>query len=292
MKDFINPVGAEVEATPEQPMNETPVSDDVMPETEESESGSEKVEVASSPIEEDTDEWEHAGKKYRIPKELKPALLRSADYAQKVEEIRQQRAQIEQERTAHQTASQEYLRDLGHIYALDSQISQYDGVDWNTLTVQDPARAQQAFIALSQMKEMRQRLATKALEAEQSRTRAQQEAIAQQRAKAVEVLHREIPEWTPDVDKAVSRFAVEELKLRPEEVARIGDPRVVKALYRHMKAEAEVKALRAELAKLKKPQPEAKVSGAGGGNTRALDDPSLSMKEWLSIRKKQIAARH
>src|SRR5437868_9942337 len=57
---------------------------------------------------EESDEIEHEGRKYQVPKALKPLLLMQADYTRKTQEVAEQRRAVQAERQAlHQTSQAE-----------------------------------------------------------------------------------------------------------------------------------------------------------------------------------------
>lgn len=238
---------------------------------------------------EEMDEWEADGKKYTIPKAIKANLMMQADYTRKTQELAEQRKAIQEEKERHVQANQEYLRDVSKVLAVDDQIEQYKKLDWNALTNEDPVQAQQLFIQFQTLKDQREALARQVDQREAERNKAKMQSVVEKREQGIAELQRDIPNWGPDVDRAITSFAINELGLSQEMVSSIIDPKVVKTLYRHMTVEAENKRLKAELAKLNKPQPAKKVGGGTSPNmTKKLSDPNLSDDEWLALRRSQL----
>ena len=98
------------------------------------------------------DEHEHEGKKYKIPRVLKPALMMHADYTQKTQEVAEQRRAVEAERerlTNQVKSQQEHVVALGRLAAadetlknLDARIEQYEKLNWSQIEQTDVLRAQ------------------------------------------------------------------------------------------------------------------------------------------------------
>ena len=89
-------------------------------------------------------EVEYEGKKHKVPPELKDALLRTADYTRKTQEVAEQRKAVEAKQVeanqAFQT-SQEVIEARAHIHHVDSQLKQYENVNWAQLEQEDPVGA-------------------------------------------------------------------------------------------------------------------------------------------------------
>lgn len=185
--------------------------------------------------EDELEEVEYEGKKHKLPKELKDALLRQADYTRKTQEVAEQRRAIEAQAQALQEqakAQQANLHDYARLAATDEQINQYSAINWNAWTQQDPIEAQKAFVAFQQLKDTRQNLANQISQREQQAAAESQAA----RAKAIQegnaVLSREIKGWNGEVAAKLRDFAVKDLGFTEQDVAQVYDPRVVKLLHR------------------------------------------------------------
>src|SRR5690349_1139844 len=86
---------------------------------------------AAQPEPDETEEVEHEGKKYKIPKPLKGALLMQADYTRKTQEVAEQRKQVEAERARfaeEQKLIAESISEFGKVQALNDALAQYDKV--------------------------------------------------------------------------------------------------------------------------------------------------------------------
>ena len=94
-EDATNPVDVEDDAVLDAPeVDAESYSDDETPEAD-----AEGAPDEGQP-EDDTEEVDWDGAKYRVPKPLKDALLRQADYTRKTQELADQRRTVEQHFTA------------------------------------------------------------------------------------------------------------------------------------------------------------------------------------------------
>ena len=85
-------------------------------------------------LEEELDETEFEGKKYRVPKELKDALLRQADYTRKTQEVAEIRRAAESERAAIKQAveADEAADELkADLRTVDKALKSFENVDWS-----------------------------------------------------------------------------------------------------------------------------------------------------------------
>src|SRR5579884_3283912 len=129
---------------------------------------------------EEFDEVEHEGKKYKIPKPLKGAMLMQADYTRKTQEVAEQRKQIEQERVRvaeEQKLHAEHLTEIAKVVALDEAIKEFQKADWNAIKANNPAAYDQLWFQYQQTKENREKAVVALQQKVQERcSKAQQEA--------------------------------------------------------------------------------------------------------------------
>lgn len=122
--------------------------DDDAPEEDNAESeddaqDEEPAEVEAEP-EDTAEEVEYEGKAYKVPKEIKEALLRQTDYTKKTQEVAVHRRQVEDK--AMFIAAKEQLmnavsEELADMKSAEKQLQAYAGVDWQSLHANDPAQA-------------------------------------------------------------------------------------------------------------------------------------------------------
>lgn len=271
-----------VKVDSEEQTTEAQTSDEVETEEETTETEPEEVEV------------EYEGKQYRVPPELKDALLRHLDYTKKTQEVAQTRQEIEQQRAAFEQertlAAQSYQRQQANLQAyanlaaLDGQIKQYESVDWSSLSDQDPVEAQKAFFQYNQLREQRGQLANYVAQAEQQAVQAEQANLQQKLAKTTEYIQKEIPNWSPELEGKLLNLAMETGFKKEELGIRNLDHRHVKLLYyANIGMEAMKKTNAPKPANV---TPIKTISATKSGSQ--VDPEKLSPEEWMKWRNKQI----
>lgn len=122
----------------------------------------------------DGEEVEFEGKAYKVPKELKEALLRQSDYTQKTQAVAEQRKAIEERAQALETRERVLTVTFDkavEFREVQSRLAQYEQIDWNALVESDPVEATRLNIAYQQL----QRQANaKGAELQQAQYQAQQ----------------------------------------------------------------------------------------------------------------------
>jgi hypothetical protein len=164
----------------------------------------------AAPPEDDTEDIDYEGRQYKLPKELKDALLRQSDYTKKTQEVAAQRQALEAERQQHYQTLQLRQQAIGaqaEAIAISQQIQQFDAVNWTALSQEDPARAQQLWIQREQLKERLGQAHARVNQAEQQALHMQRQTAAKQVQEGAEVLAREIPGWSKDTDDKLLDYA-------------------------------------------------------------------------------------
>ncbi len=275
----------------------------------------EQIETGDNPegtADDESEELEHDGQKFRLPKEvaaaIKPSLMMHADYTRKTQQIAEERKAIEAARSQIGVANQEVIDLRASIIteerrakALDEQIEEYKKVSpaqWAHWQTQDPAAAASAWHQYQALRDARTE-AAQAVEAGR-RTLSEKETAALetqrvQRAKQIEegqaVLARDIKGWGPELAGKLADFAERDFGVSRQELAQITDPRFIKLLHRAYSetqaAKTKQAATRVQAAAAVKPTPKV------GGTTippKGLDD-RLSPEEWMRRRNEQVRAK-
>src|SRR5262245_35657868 len=244
---------------------------------------------------ESLEEVEFAGKQYRLPKELKSALMMHADYTRKTQEVAEGRRALDAERATLQlqaAAHQTNIHDVVHLANLNVELAAYEQRDWRKLEAEDPAKAQlelskyvmlrdgrDALVGRMQLNERRH-----AIEVTQAHARRYEQTSAQ--------LARDIKGWNEvapklaDFAKAngVSDAEMEHLAVNAPLVkllhkAWLGDQLIRKQSAAAAKADAEASPA---------PEPLKQVArGRGAVASSGLSD-SLSVEEWVKRRNAQV----
>lgn len=237
----------------------------------------------------DSEEIDHDGQKYRIPKALKPALMMQADYTRKTQEVAEQRRALEAERAQHTQSFEALKADYGKVHALETQVQALSQIDWAAYQAQDPDAARvhydQFRLLKDQLRDAQDELQTK----ENQRLQGQREQTAKAWEETRGVLARDIKGWSPqlaaDLVAMAGDFGISQSDLADP------DPRPWKLL-------AEVKSLREALKKQAVTQRQQAATSVQPARTVSakstppigLDD-RLGMDEWLKRRNAQLAKR-
>ena len=238
----------------------------------------------------DTEETEYEGKKYKLPRELVPALMRQADYTKKTQEAAAEKkaAAEERARLADQAkAVQEDLAIHAQGYALHQELQGYEKVDWNALKESD-------FMLYTQhrdrVQDLRYQLGqiTGQLQAKQAQRASQATAqAAQLREQTRQTLAKEIPNWSPKREQELTEYAVKSgYKAEEVKAALDTDARPFKFLHKAFLWDQHVAKTLAAV----KAQPNAepvKPVGTGRAAPIGLSD-SLSTAEWVKRRNAQL----
>jgi len=179
-------------------------------------------------------EIEYDGEKFSVPAKLKDAFLRQADYTRKTQEVAQAKAAVEQERQVAQRLTQEAQQFVGQyaaIQQIDQQLAQLQKVDWQQLATADPLQNLQLRQSWTELVHMRQNALQQLEQARQSAQVQQFQAVQQAVQQGHEVLAKSIPNWGPDMQKALLATA-QTIGYRPDELATLADPRAVKLLHK------------------------------------------------------------
>lgn len=257
--------------------------------------------------EDDTEEVDWDGEKYRVPKPLKDALLRQADYTRKTQELAEQRRTVEQHFTSLTQQAELQQQTLEHRVALrnvEQTLQQLQSIDFNQYDQSDPQVA--AWVAQQSMRVVQYSQAKAELESAIAKTETDFQQLSERsRANAIaqadQVLSREIEGWSPQLVRDLAGYAAENFGITPQELQDsvinpdgTADTRTFKVLARLHKAETELAALKAQTQKAQQAAKQASVTPAkavgqrAGGYKPGLDD-SLPMDEWVRRRNAQLA---
>jgi len=238
---------------------------------------------------------EFAGKQYRLPKELKSALMMHADYTRKTQEVAEGRRALEGERRTLQLQAathQNNIQDVVHLANLNMELAAHEQRDWQKLEAEDPARAQlelSKYVMLRDRRDallgrMQQNERRHAIEVAQANARRYEQVSAQ--------LARDIKGWNEVAPKlaefakanGVSDAEMEHLAVNAPlakllHKAWLGDQLIRKQSAAAAKADADASTA---------PEPLKQVAkGRGAAASSGLSD-SLSVEEWIKRRNAQV----
>ena len=243
------------------------------------------------------EEIEYEGKKHKVPKELKDAFLRHADYTRKRQEDAALRREIEaeKEQVRHIAQATEYeITARGKLAQIQETIQQYEAVDWNALERDDPLGAQSHFRQYQLMKENAQKIAYEIQQTSQQRIAFDQQETAKRITASRDEASKELKGWSPAAEEKAFSWAVNEMGAPPQVLAQIMSPAAYKMVYlAWMGHQALTKSAKPKAAPMDgqpetpQAQPVTRLTGKGGAPERGLHD-KLSTEEWLRRRNAQI----
>ena len=264
-----------ISEAPEQMEEE--VLEDAELESEESDIESEESDADQ---EDDSEEVDFRGSKYRLPKDAAHGVREiQKDYTQKTMALAEQRKAFE----AQAKFQQEHWQESARVAALDERLAEFNQVDWNRLSDDDPVLWQKLFAQRSVLEGQRNQLAAQVAQKQQQMHLQQQQEFAQQIEASETVLKREIKEWSPQLESNLQQFAVDKFGFGIDEVkASKANPQLYKLLHLAYIGDQMMKKQAAK----PRPQVTKPVTVLKSGKGSAKVDPSkMSFAEYQKWRR-------
>lgn len=230
---------------------------------------------------------EHEGRRYQVPKALKDAFLRHADYTRKTQELAEQRRAVEAQASEHIEAEHHRLAGYARLMAVDDQLQAYEQIDWNSLESQDPVRAQRLWREYSQLKDGRAELTGQIQDFEAQRAFETQRQAARRIEDGHQQLSREIKDWSPQLATKLSDFGQRAFGFSASELDAVDDPRMIKVLHLAWLGDQTLKtqAAQGRLSATQAARPASKV----GANAPAGRNPDrMSTSEWMAFERERL----
>lgn len=212
------------------------------PEAQAAEEPQEAAEAAAEQPEEQSEEGapesalvevELEGKQFRVPAEIKDAVLRQKDYTQKTQETAAFKNYWEAQARMFQESAviqQEVQKEEAALRSIEEQLQAYRGVDWTQLDTESMLKLRMGLDSLTD----KQRTAKEALDRARADAKGKLDAAKQQfRQQTVELVKRAIPDYNETVDRELMQYAVKN-RFTPAELENI-DARSVEMLYKAWK---------------------------------------------------------
>lgn len=271
----------------------------------------------------DTEEVELDGAKYRVPTALKDKFLMHADYTRKTMEIGEERKTIASEKAAQAAEAEKVVERLKavdvlqkqfdetaserlELKAIDDEIAIYGKMtqaEWQDLAQRDPSgfNAHQARYTNLRLDRglHAEKLATKVQAFDAEKRRLTDEAaleVQRETAKRLEegraVLARDIPNWGPEVrGKLVSYGQTQGFSA--EEIGAVSDPRLIKLLHLAMTGSQSSQQRRtAENVRAATAiQPAKTVSVGGNAPPKPKLDEIKDVDAWMRRRNAEVRKR-
>lgn len=253
---------------------------------------------------EELEDIEHEGKKYAIPKALKPLVMFQADYTQKTQEhaerARQFEAEVQQRQQELQFQAQvqrQHVQQHGQIAALDQQIAQYQAVNWPAAMQQDPTGAQAAWMQFQQLKDQRGTVAQQLQASESQLTQRLQQQSQQAQQRALAAMGEVVSKWSPDVATAVNDIGRKAYGIGQAQLTAFAQNPVLltvlhdAVMYRRLMDRAASPSKPAQAAAPAVTPAPTLPQGGGNATPRRASD-SLPINEWMRREQERLRPRH
>ena len=251
-------------------------------------SDDEQLDDDSQPTEDEEEELEHDGQKYKVPKALKPLLMMQSDYTQKTQALAEQRKAFEAQQAQTNQTIQQNIRDVAKVVAIDERLQQFQQVNWQAVSEQDPLQAQKLWFEFQNLKETRNQTLEQ-IKANDVKARQAQEAHkAELLQKGNEILSKEIKGWGAELASKIMTTANKELGYDLSELNNITDPRIVKTLHAAM---IGLEMMKKQTGAKPKPAEAKPVRTVGKSSPATKDDSRLSNEDWMKVRNAQLQKR-
>jgi hypothetical protein len=223
--------------------DEEVVEEEVVAEEEEA-----PEEVEEETEEEDSDEEQPAatvrlkvnGEEIEKPLEEVISLAQQGmDYTQKTQKVAEERKQLEDYAQTIKVQEQRFQEDVqiqhalikeyAQLTSIDEQLEQYQALNWNELSDEDPAHAQKLFFHMNQLQTKRgqlmNELGNKQQQIQQSQVQQRQKLIQE----GIDALKRDIPGWNEDMAREIITTG-KGYGFTDQELGTVLDPRIIKVL--------------------------------------------------------------
>lgn len=213
------------EPIPEQADNDVDVEAEQVEEPDEDNSEAEEPEYV---------EIKHNGKPVKMSlDEVLEHASKGFDYTVKTQELAETRRAIEAQA---QLLQQQYqlqqatIQETAKLYAMDSQLANYQNVNWDAWMDQDPVEASKGWQKFQMLKSQRDEVANHINSAQTQVQMQSQQQLQKQLAEGAAELARSIKGWSPELAKSLKTNALE-YGFSESELDQVYDPRMVKVLH-------------------------------------------------------------
>ncbi len=247
--------------------------------------------------EEEAEDVDYEGKKYKLPKEIKNALLRNSDYTKKTQEVAEMRKQTQTERENFYKEAQAREQDFkahAEIYNYDHQLEQYEKYfetqQWLDVIEGNASEAMKIKTQYDTLKALRDQKGNEIARKGREQSQNQQQAIAKQEEETRTTLQRDIKGWNSELEGKLKEYA--KAQGFADHVMAHGlksDATAVKTIHKAFLFDQ----LKKELATKPKQQTEIKkpiksIAAKNGGSQSNVPTSKDPMEVWLAKRNAQL----
>ena len=216
-------------------------SDEPIPEQEDNEDDVEQDEGDTEPDEDTSEDPEpeyveirHNGKPVKMTlDEVLEHASKGFDYTVKTQELAETRRQIDAQAQLLQQnyqLQQVTLQQTAALYSMDSQLKNYENVNWDGWMDQDPIEASKGWQKFQMLKSSRDDVANSITQTQNQAQYQTQQQLSRQLAEGANTLAREIKNWSPELAKSLKQNALD-YGFSDTELDQVYDPRMVKVLH-------------------------------------------------------------
>lgn len=248
---------------------------------------------------EETEDFEHDGKVYALPKSLKPLLLMQADYTRKTQEVGAKRTELDDgfRALAQQTETQQALiEEMAEAKTVDKVLGEYKKItqaQWNQYFTDSPEQAAADWRNFELLKGQKAELDTKIADKRKTVLDGQQVQSAKAIEQGVAVLEKEIPGFSPAHFNELITLAAK-YDVKPQEMQRqLADPRTIRIVNALYEAEKKLKTLQTtrRVQTTAAVRPAAQVRGAASPSSVGPNGPK-DPDAWRVWRNQQVTAKN
>lgn len=198
---------------------------------EETEQEKPESEAVEQPAEAELVEVDFSGKQYKLPPELKDALMAQSDYTRKTQEVAEQRRMLDQQVMLQQQEAQfnqAVAPELDHLKQLDLQLSQYKKLDWNQMDFETMTRTR---LEMDRVKDAREEINASIQNKKGQFEQYRKKMVSEATQKGNEYLKKHIQNWGPEVAQDLTQYGMKE-GYSDVELGSLTDPRIIKTLWK------------------------------------------------------------
>jgi hypothetical protein len=242
------------------------------------------------------DDWEEEGKAYKVPKALKPYLMKNRDYTAKTSEVAATRKEIEAQKAdfaEEQKFHRENIAAVAKITNMDEQLAAFRAITPEQWAQMDAEKASKLQIKFNLLKDQKETAVGELRQKQHQALEKQRQTVAKQYEDGLARIAKEIPGWSDELASKLNGYAMgkgyteESLRnmiLRPQEVGTLHKAYLYDQLVAKQRARA--KAAQSE----PEPTPVPKVVPRRSSPSAEPRD-SDSMDDWVRKERARMRAK-
>ena len=244
------------------------------------------------------EEIEHGGQFYRLPRALKERLVAQFDHdaaSQALAAERQALAERSRMMELEAELATASAQDRAVMIALEQQLAQFEGLDWEAIAQQDPQMAEALWAQANDIAQAHEAYGQALAEHDERGRAAAGERARIELEETGRVLAGQIEGWSPEVAAKLVEYA-QAFGVTLEELREVADPRLWMILHRAQQGEAALQAQTQtpqiggapSRAPATQVRPAVQVGGGSAPASAVRDD--MGAAEWMRRRNAQAMA--